>query len=54
MVASNKGAPKQWFSSRIYRPNGTLISAAPQDEEHLLVERLEMNETSAWNARIAA
>jgi len=53
VVASNKGAPKQWFSSRIYRPNGTLISAAPQDQEHLLIERLEMKDRTNWNARIA-
>ncbi len=42
VVASNKGAPKQWFSSRIYRPNGTLMVAAAAHTEALLVERLEM------------
>ena len=53
VVASNKGAPKQWFSGRIYAPNGTLVSAAPPDEEHLLLESLEMKQRNDWNARIA-
>ena len=53
VVASNKGAPKQWFSSRIYRPNGTLMVAAAAHTEALLVERLEMKQRNDWNARIA-
>jgi len=53
VVASNKGAAKQWFSSRIYAPDGTLMAAAPTDEEALLVQSLELSRRNAWNARIA-
>jgi len=53
VVVANKGAPKQWFSSRVYAPNGTLLAVAPPDREALLVEKLEMKERNDWNARIA-